>query len=631
MLDFLRRKAQSTTIQVTILLIVLVFIFWGVGTNQNGGPDAIATVNKQSINYEQYQRTYEQTLARYRDQFGGNLPAGLLEALNLKEQVLNQLIQQLVMQQGATESGLIASNEEVRKIIQEMESFRENGVFNLDRYKTLLTSSKMTPAEFENSIRTDLLNNKILTHLAHFARVSDGELRDRFALENDAVKLEFVSFAAGDFKGGVTIAEPELTAFYEKSKAAYQTEPQVKLKYLSILYDQAAAGTPPFGEEQIEQYYTMNSDKFSFPEQRRARHILVKSDEKESPELRAGKRQKLETILALAKAGKDFAQLAKEYSDDLSGSEGGDLGFFTRGQMVAPFDEAVFAMKEGTLSDIVETPFGFHIIKLEAITPAKVISLAEAREQIIGELQKRQGREVAFTLANQAYEGIIAAGSLDKYATGSHVPAKETDFFSRLNPPREFADNAALLNTAFSLKKGELSSLVETGDGFAVLYVEDVKEPQVPPLAEVRARVERDFVADRAKTLAREAAVTLLATAKKEASLAAGAGKANADLRESGFFSKGTVAASGLPGAVAAQGLKLNAAAPFPETVGENGDTFYVLRFKEIRKASEEEFTRQKAALAEMLKQEKQIQLMGQWLSYLQADAKITTNKKFLQ
>jgi len=158
-----------------------------------------------------------------------------------------------------------------------------------------------------------------------------------------------------------------------------------------------------------------------------------------------------------------------------------------------------------------------------------------------------------------------------------------------------------------------------------------VREPQAPPLAEVRTRVEKDFIASRARTLAREAAVALLgAAAKSSGGLAAEAGKAGAALKESEFYAKATMAASGLPGAIAAQGLALSAATPFPETVAEAGDTFYVLQFKEGRKAAEEEFAKQKAGLAELLKQEKQLQLMGQWLAYLRSDARVTTSRNFL-
>lgn len=630
MLDFMRRKAQSTYIQATILIIILVFVFWGVGTSQKGGPDAIATVNGQSISAQEYQRNYNQTIGRYQEQFGGTLPAGLLEALNLKQQVLNQMIQELVMQQGAKEAGLIVGSEEVRKVIQNMDAFREEGIFKLDRYKKLLASSKMTTTDFENNVRNDLLQTKILTHLSRFARISDSELKDRFAFDNDQLKLEYVAFGADGFRSSGPVADEELNLFFEGNKQAYLTEPQVKLRYITFLNEQALPATQ-LSDQEIEQYYQMNPDKFSTPEQRQARHILLRSDPKDSPELQAAKRKKLEAILALAKAGKDFSQLAKEHSEDASGKNGGDLGFFSKEQVVPPFAEAAFALKEGEISTIVETQFGLHLIKLEKIKPAQVTTLAAAREQISAELKAQRGKDLTFQLANQAYEGIIQAGSLDKYATGAATPVQTTDYFTQANPPSALAGQPALLKTIFSLKKGELSSLLEIKGGYAIVSLDEVKEPQVPPLAEVRARVEKDFLDDQALAKAKDAAVALLAQAKKEGSLVAAAEKAKSPVQETSFFTRSQQATSGLPAPVAAQGLKLSGASPYAKEIAENGATFYVLHFKEDKPASDEAFAGQKEALRTMLTQEKQMQVMGSWLAYLQSRAKITTDKKFTE
>ena len=630
MLDFMRRKAQSTYIQATIMIIVLVFVFWGVGSSQKGGPDAIATVNGQSISSQQYQRAYNQTISRYQEQFGTTLPAGLLEALNLKAQVLNQMIQEQVMQQGAKEAGLIVGSDEMRKVIQNMDAFREEGIFKLDRYKKLLASSRMTTTDFENNVRNDLLHTKILTHLSRFARISDSELRDRFAFDNDQLKLEYVAFSADGFRSSGPVSDEALNLFFEGHKQGYLTEPQVKLRYITFLNEQASA-TTQVSEQEIEQFYKMNSDKFSAPEQRQARHILLRADAKESGELQAAKRKKLETILALAKAGKDFGQLAKENSEDASGKNGGDLGFFSKGQMVPPFAEAAFSLKEGEISGIVETQFGLHLIKLEKIRPANVTTLAAAREQIIAELKAQRGKDVTFQLANQAYEGIIQAGSLDKYAASAATPVQTTDYFTQTTPPSTLAGQPALLKTIFTLKKGELSSLLEIKGGYAIVYLDEVKEPQVPPLAEVRAQVEKDFLDDQAHAKAKDAAVALLAQAKKEGSLGAEAEKTKSKVLETSFFTRSQQATSGLPAPVAAQGLKLSAASPYGKEIGEDRNTFYVLHFKEDKPASEEAFASQKEALRKMLTQEKQMQVMGSWLAYLQSRAKITIDKKFTE
>lgn len=630
MLDFLRRKAQSTSIQVTILIIILVFVFWGVGTNQNGGRDSVASVDGQSISYQQYRRTYEQTVNRYRDQLGGSIPAGLLEQIGVKQQVLNQLIQQVLLQQGARETGLLASNEEVQKSILEMGSFQENGIFSSDRYTQILASSKITKSDFESSIRNDIMDSKIVNHVSRFARVAESELADRFAFENDQVKLEYAAFRAKDYAGKVAVSDEALNGFYEKNGDNYKTEPQVKLKYILFRHDQAADSSV-FSDQEIAQYYQDNVAQYSTPEQRHARHILIKVAEKDSPELKATKQKKAETILALAKAGKDFAELAREYSEGPSGPGGGDLGFFGRGQMVPPFDEAVFALKEGELSDVVETQFGFHIIKLEKINPATVTPQADVRKEIIAALAKKQGKSVTFALANKAYEDIILAGSIEKYAAQGGSPLAETDFFSRTAPPAALAGEQSLINTAFSLKKGELSSLLEGSAGYAILYVEDRKEPVVPPLAEVHAQVEKDFIADGATGLAREAAEALLAAAGKAASFAEAAQQAGSEVRLTEFYSRDQRSTSNLPAAVAGQGLDLSGSSPYPAQVAAAGDVFYVLHFKESKPADPQLFAAQRSDLKNRLTQEKQMKVLAGWLDYLHARAKVTVNQTYLQ
>ncbi|MFZ5775699.1 MAG: SurA N-terminal domain-containing protein [Thermodesulfobacteriota bacterium] len=629
MLDFMRSKAQSTLIQAAILGIVLVFIFWGVNQNQQGGPDAVATVNGKKVSYQNYSRAYEQLMNRYRDQFGGTIPPALLEALNLKQQVLDQLVQQVLMRQAATQSGLLVGSDELRKAIEGMEAFRDNGVFKLERYKERLASSRMNPADFEEGIRSDLLTDRILLQVSRFATATDAELAERFAFENDRIRLEYVSFAADAFRGAVKVTDEALAAYYEAHKQEYQSEPQARLRYLSFR-NELPAGEGGITDQEIEQFYQLNQDRFTVPEQRQARHILIRSEAKEPQAERDAKRERLKVILAKAKAGEDFAKLARENSEDGSAAKGGDLGFFGRGQMVQPFEDVAFGMAQGEISDIVESRFGLHIIKLEEIRPAKTVPLAEVKAQIAEEFTKQRGRDQAWKAANQAYEGIMLAGSLDKYAGESGKKIQETGFFGRNNPPAELAD-AALLNTVFNLKKGELSSLIETKNSFVILFVEEVKEPQAPPLAEVRARVEQAFRKEQARKLAKEAASTLLTAVKKEgASLAAEAVKAGAPIRETPFYSRAKVGESGLDKAIAATGLQLGAASPWPETVAESGDSFLVLHFKERQPASPEEFAKRKALLTAQMRQEKERRILEGWLASLQSTAKVTINQQLL-
>ena len=364
MLDLLRKKAQSPLIQGTILIIALVFIFWGVG-GYRGSQNSVAQVNDEVIPYEEFQKAYERLANQYRDQFGGTLPKGLLESIDLEGQALEQLIQRSLLRQGAREMGLMVSDLEVQQAVEKMEAFRNNGVFNVEQYKNILSISGMTPSSFEATMRTDLLSGKVVESLSRFAKLTPLEVRDQFDFDNAEIKIEYVSFSGTDFKDKVETDEEQLKSYYEENRENYMTEPQVKLHFLAFPY--VAENTPVIPDEELESFYRENFSRFSIPEQRSARHILIKTSEEDTEDILAEKRNKAEQVLELAKSGEDFTELAKQYSEGPTGPRGGDLGTFTRGRMVKPFDDAAFSLKEGEISDIVETHFGFHIIKLEKI------------------------------------------------------------------------------------------------------------------------------------------------------------------------------------------------------------------------------------------------------------------------
>lgn len=630
MLDLLRRKAQSPYIQMTILVVIIVFVFWGVGTNRSSGPNTVATVNDEPITYQEYQKAFDQTVDRYREQFGGTIPRGLLESLGIREQVLNQLVQQALLQQAAGKTGLLVSNQEVQDTIREMESFRQDGIFNLQRYRDILAASRLTTDDFESNIRADILDRKIIRFLSSFAKTTEEELRERFSHEYDRIKVDYVSFAAEDFRDKVTVLDQELEAFYEEQKSKYQTDPQLKLKYITFPF--APSGESSFSQEEIARYYQQNLGKYAIPEQRWARHILIKTVPEDSSDQLAAKRDKLLNILEIAKAGGNFDELAKQYSEDASTAvQGGNLGFFSRGQMVKPFEDAAFTLQKGEVSNIVQTQYGFHIIKVEDIKAGKVTSLAEAEADIKKSLAAEQGKKLAFERATKSYEDIILAGSLEKYAGTAEVPLEETDFFTRKNPPAKLAGKNDLLASAFSLKDGELSSIIESAEMYAILYVAEVREPQQQPLAEVRAQVEKEFIADKAAKMARESAETLLNQAKSGADLGESAREAGQDVETTDFYTRNAPSADGLPGDLARKGFELSARAPYPDEVLSRGQNFYVLHYQEKKPAPEELFAEKRDELASMLLMEKQLKVVGSWVKYMEAKADITTNEKFFQ
>jgi peptidyl-prolyl cis-trans isomerase D len=634
MLDLLRKKAQSPFIQGTILIIALVFIFWGVG-GYRGSRNFVAQVNDEIIPYEDFQKAFDRLANQYRDQFGGNLPKGLLENLDLEGQALEQLIQRSLLRQGAREMGIMVSDLEIQQSVEEMEAFRSNGIFNVDQYKNILSSSGMTPTSFEDTMRTDLLAGKVIKHLSRFAKLTPLEINEQFDFDNEEIKIEYVSFSGTNFTEKGKADDEQLQSYYEENKENYMTEPQVKLLFLAFPYE--TEKKPAITDEELEYFYRQNFNRYSIPEERRARHVLIKTAENDSEDIRNEKSALAAQVLELARSGEDFSDLAKQYSQGPTGPKGGDLGSFTRGRMVKPFEDAAFSLNEGEISDIVETQFGFHIIKLEKIEPAHIKTLEEVKDEIEVQLQSQKSSESAFTQATEAYENIILAGSLDKFSQNSDTNVQKTDFFSRQSPEKSGSSDSiitdlAFLNAAFSLNKGELSSLVETPQGYAIIFAADRKDPETALFEDVEEQVRKDYISFKSESMAQEAAEAMLSALKEEggSDFAAEAAKLDTPVITSDYIIRSAPAGSSLPSQIISMGFELSDEKPYPdEPVSANG-IFYVFRVMEKRSPSPELFSEKEEAFRSGLLERKKAAILSSWLATVREKAEIEITQQFL-
>ncbi len=627
MLNMLRRKAQSPVIQGLVLLIAVVFIFWGVGSNLNQNRNSIAVVNGVELSLQDFQRNYEQAVERFRQQFGGQLPPGFLEGAGLKQQVLNQMIRSELIRQGGEKMGIRISDAAVQREIEKIAAFRENDHFSVQRYNQVLGRNRLTPVSFEKGLRSDLLTSRVVDLVGSFAVVPDSEVQAWIDFSNEAVKVKYRGLESKDFRDKVKVDDAALAAWYEKHRDRYKSEPAIRVRYLFFPFagDEAAVRVT---DEEVAARYAADRERYEEPEQRHARHILFQVTDTDSDAVRAKKRKKAEEVLALARKGGDFAALARKYSEGPSGKNGGDLGFFTRRSMVKPFADAVFAMQPGTVSDIVETPFGYHIIKLEEVRPARLRPLEEVRETIVAELKREKAAGQTFKRASKAYEEIMRTGSLEKYGQQEGAEkVEETDFFTRTSPPAGITANRDFLAKAFALQKGELSSLVKLDKGYAIIFVEDVREPAVPELDKVRDRVVADYRKDRAVELAREAAEKLLREAREKGSLAA----VSSDLEESAYVKRSAAATSTMPPApVVQEAFALAGDVRIPEKPVSVGDTFYVFEVVDRRLEGEEQ-GRDRKKIADRLVESLRNRLVSDWLTGLQADSEIWINSEFLK
>ncbi|NLX17882.1 MAG: hypothetical protein GXY53_01170 [Desulfobulbus sp.] len=626
MLNLLRKNAQSFIVQLIVVVIAVVFIFWGVGTNIKDNPNALAVVNGKEIPYRDYQQQYERTLEQYRQQFGGQIPKELLESMGLKEQVLDQLIQTELMRQGAAQMGILISDEAIQRKIQTMEAFKNEGQFDLAKYKLVLEQNRLSPNTFETGIYNDLLMNRLFDAFDMLATLSPLEIQQWSEYIGQEVKLIYGSIQSEDYLNKVTITDEVLAEWYDTHKNEYKTPPQIKLQYITFPYSDDIKQVV-VNQQAVNAYYTEHIDQYNVPEKRRARHILLKVSPEDSAEVKQVKREKISSLLGQLRNGADFSQLAEQFSEDSSNTRGGDLGFFSRGQMVQPFEDAVFSLQKGELSGVVETPFGFHLIRLEEIQPGTVQPLEEAYSSIRHKLEQQGVKAVTFKKASSAYEEIIRAGSLANYSRSSNAhPIEQTDFFMRETPPKDaMLNDPGFLQAAFSLRKGELSSTVETANGYVIFFVDDVKESMVPELAAVRERVERDYKKEKSVELARASAEAVLKKIREQKQW-----PADVQRHESGYLSRNDVSEE-IPGELLQDALSRVGKDTVPEKVIPVGTAYYLYQIVDVRQSEEKLDAGRELALKQQLLELNKNTMITEWLGRLRKEANVWTNARMLQ
>ena len=627
MLQQLRKQAQSPVIQFIVILIAIVFIFWGAGTKFFENRQTAITVNNEEISFQEFQQAYNRTYENIAAQFGGNLPKGFAETLNIKEQVANQLIQTALLRQGAKQLGILVSHGEIQKAITDMPQFQEKGAFSIDRYNKLLAANHLTPSKFEKSMQQDMLSTKVIQEIGKFALFSsDFEVNDLFQQNNEKVAVSFVQLSPESFKNQISVKEEELAAWFDKNKDSFKSEAETKVKYLAFTYADISRKIE-IEEAKISAYYDQHTADYTIPEKRKGKMIFLSISENTPAETRAQKKSVLEGLRERIQKGEDFASLAQKYSEDESKNKGGEIP----PQKAVPSAEpgkTLHSLNQGEISAVVEGEDGLYLVKLEAKTAAEKRPLAAVRNEIKATMQRKEAESIAFQLANSAYEGIIAAGSIPAYLE-KHPEEKliATDFFTKKKPPVEFAGDQELISAAFALNKGELSSLKKTASGYYILLSEDKKEPVIPALDSVRKEATAQYIDSAMKDKAKTEAEALLKQLKEGAKLADLAHKAGLQVKESGFISKNVQKDSAFPAELTNQAFALSTLAPLPDQPGLVGATYYVYTFLERKAADLTGKDEELQQYRQNLQRYKQQQLLSEFLDQQRKQAKITRSK----
>jgi peptidyl-prolyl cis-trans isomerase D len=517
MLDRMRR--HRNWLKWSLGLVCLAFVIFyipdflrGSGADAAAG-DTVATVEGHEITAGEFRRTYQAQLQAYRSAYGGNMSEQLLKQLGIEQQILQQMVDERAGLAEADRVGITVSDEEVRHRIFALPAFQENGAFiGEQRYQQLLRMQRppMSAAEFEDSIRRQLTIDKLRASLTDWLSVSDKELESEYRRRNDKVKLAVVSFTADSFRSAAKAADADVASYFDLHKADFKVPEKRKIRYLLIDID-ALKSKIVVPSADVERTYNNNIEQYTTPEQVRASHILLKTEGKDDAAVKA----KAEDVLKQAKAGADFAELAKKYSEDTdSAKNGGDLDYFGRGRMVPEFDQAVFAMQPGQISDLVKTQYGYHIIKLVDKKAATTRTLADVRQQIMDQLSFERAQAQAADLSQRLEKEISKPADLERVAKAQGLAVQESGFFARDEPILGLGPSPEAASRAFEMKAGEVSGPVRTSRGFAFETLVARQDPYIPKLDEVKDRVRDEVIKQKARDLSKQKAAEVAARLK---------------------------------------------------------------------------------------------------------------------
>jgi peptidyl-prolyl cis-trans isomerase D len=530
----LRKYSSSRGVKILYALLAISFIGWGVGATRQQQLDVVARVHGERITRRQLDDETQQLQRRFQEMLrGATLPAGL----HLRGQALDQLIDDALLRHEAQRLGLDVGDDEVMTTITNMPELQENGRFNRELLERVLEINR-DRGEFEGQVRQDLVNRRVRGLVVDGVSVSDAEIEDRYRQDREQVNVEFVRVSSADVGKTATVSDADVEKWVADHPDRYRTPPRVRVRYAAYLPKDFAALAAP-SDDEIKAYYDEHrDDRFTAPEEVRARHILIKLPPAADEKARAAARTNAEDVLAKVKKGADFAKLAQDVSEDPgTAGKGGDLGLFSRGHMVPAFDAAAFALEPGAVSDVVETPFGFHIIKVEEKLPGGQKPLDAVRDEIVKTLSAEKGLELARKQAESDRRDVVHGKSLTDVA-GSRI--KESPPFAATEEIPGVGRVKAFSDAAFALGPNQPSDLIEADDAVYLLEPIERIDPKLPSVAELGTRPVDDAKQARGDVLAKEQAEKLLARAKE----------------------------IGLDKAAAEQGLKVDDTGPFERRAG---------------------------------------------------------------
>jgi len=499
MLQKIRDRISGWIATIFLGSIAVVFVFWGIDF-QAATTSAAARVNGESVPLEQVRRAWQQRQSQLQQQLRDELPTELVQ--REQQAILDDFVRRELLRQRTDELGYRVGDQKLVDTLRSIPGLQVDGKFSRDRYAALLRQQGRTEASFESELRDDLQIGELQRGISVSAFTTPAELKRRSELEGEQRDVDFVVVPASTFAPPSGPSAEEVERWFEANKSRFVTPETVALQYIELTLDSVAAEVAVTDEGLRQHYEQIAPERFVEAEQRRGSHILIESGKDD-----AAAKARAESLLERAKAGADFAALARENSDDIgSKAQGGDLGWSLKEAYEAPFAEALFSMQKGEISGPVKTRFGYHILRLEDVRPAHQRPFEEVRTELEAEYRRDQAQSLFYERSQQlADESFAALSELDTVARKLKLPLSTVDSFTR-SGGGPFGAERKIIDAAFSnevLVDRQNSEPVSLGeDRVVVLRVTAHTESRQQTLGEVRHAVEAEVRVEAARKAA---------------------------------------------------------------------------------------------------------------------------------
>lgn len=501
MLQNIRDNSQGIVAKIIVGLIAITFALFGVESlvSLTGGSNAPATVN--GVEISEYDLTQGADLQRRQllAQMGENADPTLLDDNLIRQATLDNLIQQEVLLQSAENQGMTISDQQLDQMIINTQDFQVDGRFNKEQYQAVLRNAGLTPMMYKDLLRKENLQQQERNGYMLSAFALDGEADRVIELDRETRDVAYLQIGLDDYRKTVQISDADIAAYYDENRSGFMSDEQVVIEYL-LLNKLDLLADVEIDEAELQTQFDQRLATFQADEQREVSHIMVEvSDEVSDAQALA----EIEALAEQLNNGADFAELAKAESDDPGSADfGGALGVYQQGMLDGPFEEAVYGLALNDVSEPVRTAFGYHLIKLTALTSTEAPVFEEIRDQLVAEQTAKKVEELYVDKLGQLADLTFSSGDLQEPSEALAMAIMTAPAFGRQGGEDELTSHPRVLRAAFNeelIRDGINSDPIELDDGRTlVLRVKEHIRPRQLSQQEVAETITATLVTERA-------------------------------------------------------------------------------------------------------------------------------------